>query len=170
MGSQQPRVAATNVEREFACSAVAVLGFIVNDSREVLLLSHPARRGTWEVVNGALEAGETVLQGALRETYEEAGPEIRVKPLGTVHASTVHFDESVRFMLSISYLMAYQGGPILPGDDMAGSDYHWFNVDELLTEAVDVLIPPQRFLFSRAIELYSLWKDLEVELQPILDR
>jgi 8-oxo-dGTP pyrophosphatase MutT (NUDIX family) len=166
---QQPRISATKVEREFACCAVSVLGFVVNETKEILLLSHPARRDKWEVVNGALEAGETVLQGALREVYEEAGPEILVKPLGIVHVSTFHFDESVRFMLSISYLMAYQGGPIEPGDDMEGSEYRWFGVDELVNDEVDVIVPPQRFLFNRAVELYSLWKDQEVDLQPILE-
>ena len=47
---------------------LSVLAFVVNEKEEILLLAHPKREGGWEVVNGALEAGETVLEGALRET------------------------------------------------------------------------------------------------------
>jgi len=121
MPSQQPMVTTADGRRRFSCSPVAIPVFIVNDREEVLLLAHPKRGGSWEVVNRALEAGETIVEGALRETREEAGEEVRVRPLGAVHVSTFHYDEKVRYMLSVGYLMAYEGGKIQPGDDMAGS-------------------------------------------------
>src|SRR5262245_13188763 len=110
MGMQQPLITTVDGTRQFACSAAAILVFIVNEHEEILLLNHPKRRGRWEVINGALEAGETVVEGALRETAEEAGAALRVRPLGIVHVSTFHYDQHVQYMLSISYLMAYQGG------------------------------------------------------------
>jgi 8-oxo-dGTP pyrophosphatase MutT (NUDIX family) len=58
---------------------------------------------------------------AIRETREEAGEQVRVRPLGTVHISTFHYGEDVRYMLSVGYLMVYEGGGIQPGDDMAES-------------------------------------------------
>ena len=48
--------------REFACFPGAVLAFIVNEQEEILMLAHPARKGYWEVINGAMDAGQTVLQ------------------------------------------------------------------------------------------------------------
>jgi ADP-ribose pyrophosphatase YjhB (NUDIX family) len=115
-----------------------------------------------------LEAGETIVEGALRETREEAGEEVRVRPLGTVHVSTFHYDEKVRYMLSVGYLMAYEGGKIQPGDDMAGSRYKWWDLDDLRDEEVQMLIPPQKWLMERAVELHRMWIGRERELQPKL--
>jgi ADP-ribose pyrophosphatase YjhB (NUDIX family) len=145
------------------------LVFIVNEQEEILLLAHPKRGGSWEVVNGALEAGETVVEGALRETREEAGAEVQVRPLGTVHVSTFHYNESVRYMLSVGYLMAYEGGRVQPGDDMAGSRHRWWGLDDLIDEQAKVLVPPNgEWLIARAVKLYRMWRGRERELQPEL--
>jgi 8-oxo-dGTP diphosphatase len=165
----QPHIMTADGRRQFACSPVAILVFIVNEREEVLLLSHPKRRDGWEVVNGALEAGETLLEGALRETREEAGEGVRVRPLGTVHVSSFHYDEKVAYMLSLGYLMAYEGGAVEPGSDMAGSLYRWWSVGELEEKGVRLIVPPgQMWLIKRAVELYRLWREREVELQPEL--
>jgi ADP-ribose pyrophosphatase YjhB (NUDIX family) len=117
----------------------------------------------WETVSGALEAGETVLTGALRETREEIGSDARVRPLGTVHAYTFHYDENVQYMISLVYMMAYEGGDIRPGDDMAGSAYKWMSLQELENEKLKLLAPSnQTWVLRRAIELYRLWKDQDV--------
>jgi 8-oxo-dGTP pyrophosphatase MutT (NUDIX family) len=169
MPSQQPCITTADGRRRFACSPVAILVFIVNEREEVLLLAHPKRGGSWEVVTGALEAGETVVEGALRETREEAGEKVRVRPLGTVHVSTFHYDENVQYMLSVGYLMAYESGRIQPGDDMAGSRYKWWGLNDLTQEKVKVLVPPDgKWLIERAIELYRMWVGREMELQPEL--
>ena len=166
---QQPTILTSDNQRRFACSPVAILVFIVNEQEEILLLAHPKRGGDWEVVNGALEARETIIGGALRETREEAGNEVKVQPLGTVHVSTFHYDDNVQYMLSIGYLMAYKGGEIQPGDDMAGSKYKWWKLDELANESVKVLIPPDgKWILDRAVELYRMWKGREIELQAEL--
>ena len=163
----QPTVS-TRQGRHFACSPAAVLVFIINEQEEFLLLRHPERAG-WEIVNGALDAGETVLAGALREVAEEVGPTVRVRPLGAVHIQTFHYDEQARFMLSLSYLVAYEGGAVQPGDDMAGSETRWFSLAALLDEATPILVPPRmRWTFPRALQLYRLWQDEEVPLQPPL--
>jgi 8-oxo-dGTP pyrophosphatase MutT (NUDIX family) len=169
MPSQQPCVTTADGKRRFACSPVAVLVFIVNEREEVLLLAHPKREGGWEVVNGALEAGETVLEAALRETREEVGTDIWIHPLGTVHVSTFHYDEVVQYMLSVGYLMAYEGGEVEPEDDMEGSEYRWWSLEELADEGVRIIIPPGgKWLIRRAVDLYRLWRK-EVAHQPGFD-
>lgn len=155
----QPTITTVDGKRRFACAPVAVLAIILNRQEEILLLSHPQREGAWEVVNGALEANETVLEAALRETREETGADVRVRPLGTVHVTAFHYDERVRYMLSIAYLLAYEGGEIQPGDDMAGSDYHWWALDKLLSPDVNLIVPPEKWLVERAVGLYRLWSD-----------
>lgn len=169
MPNQQPVIAAVN-GRQFSCSAAAVLAFIVDAEERILLLAHPRRKGEWEVVNGALDASETLLEGVLREVHEEAGPAIQVQPLGTVHAYTFHFDDNVQYMLTICYLLAYQGGEIITGDDMQGSQYRWWRLDEIADPQVKLIVPrDQKWLLERAVELYRLWKDQAVELQPVYD-
>jgi 8-oxo-dGTP pyrophosphatase MutT (NUDIX family) len=119
MSSEQPIVTTAGQNpRQFATLAVAAQALIINQDEQILLLSSPTRNQGWQVVSGALEAGETILEGTLREVYEELGRDIRVRPLGTVHLETFHYDERVRYMLSSYYLFAYEGGRILPGDDM----------------------------------------------------
>ena len=169
MSEPPATIATADGTRQFACGPVAVLGFIVNDEEEILLLSHPKRRGEWEVINGALEAEETIVEGTLRETAEEAGPNLRVRPLGTVHISTFHFDQNVQYMHSVSYLLAYQGGEVQPGDDMRGSKYRWCKLEEIANERFQVLVPHhQKWLFQRAVELFRMWRHQEVDLQPEL--
>ena len=170
MPNQQPVIAATS-GRQFAASAAAVLVFIVDSQERILLLSHPRRlAGTWVVVNGALEREETVLAGALREMREEVGAEIAVRPLGTVHAFTFRYDDSVQYMISICYLFAYEGGPVLPGDDLTGAAFRWWSLDELADERVRIGVPrDQKWLLRRAVELYRLWRDQAVPLEAGID-
>lgn len=172
----QPTLKTADGKRTFACSPAAVLGYIINTDEEILFLSSPKRPGWWENVNGALDAEESVLDGVLREVREEVGPEIRVRPLGTLHVSTYHYDENAMFMLSLSYLLAYEGGRVIPGDDMVGSEFRWLSFGEITGGQYNLLPPSdQPWLIYRAIELYRLWRDLPdgyppVELQRSLDR
>ena len=158
MPNQQPTITDARGKRQFAASAAAVLGFVVNPEERILLLAHPKRAGMWEVINGALDAAETVLDGALREVHEEAGAQLELRPLGIVHAYTFRYDDNVQYMISLCYLFAYEGGPVEPGDDMAGSAIHWASVDEIESGALSIYVPEHSpWLFRRAVELYRLW-------------
>jgi ADP-ribose pyrophosphatase YjhB (NUDIX family) len=167
MSNLQPFIANKKGTRSFACSAVALQAVVVNPEEKTLLLSSPTRNpnGAWQVVSGALEAGETVLEGTLREAREELG-NIHVRPLGTIHVQTFHYDENVQYMIAIYYLLAYEGGEVQPGDDMQGSQYRWWSLAELEHEKVNIVVPPgQKWILKRAIELYRLWKGQTWELQ-----
>lgn len=136
--------------------------FIVDPTtRRFLLLSSPAKRARpgWEIVNGGLEAGETLLEGVAREVAEEAGPEVRLDVVGTVHAWTYHYDQGVPHMLSLAFAARYLGGEVVPGDDMAGSAVRWAGIDEIRVLAADEetgLIPEEAWLFERALALIDL--------------
>ena len=169
MDPSQPHVITENGKRRFACFPAAVLVYIIDDQERFLMLSNPKRR-RWEVVNGALEAGETLLEGALREAAEEAGPQVRLRPLGVVHINNFHYDRNARFMFSVGYLAAYQGGQVEPGDDMRGSQYRWFSLDELQEIGDQILVPvDSSWQLKRALELYRLWINQDdPPLQPEL--
>jgi 8-oxo-dGTP diphosphatase len=163
-----PTVTSASGRRTFACFPVAVLGFIVNTDERILVLKHPQRAG-WEVVNGALEAGETVEEGLLREIREEAGPQIHVRPLGGLHDYTFHYDDHVPFMLSVCYLLAYEDGDVIPGDDMQGSRVRWVSADEVVRGDVPILVPGgMAWLFQHAVQVYRLLREAPpVVRQPV---
>lgn len=78
----------------------------------------------------------------------------------------------IPYMLSIYYLMVYEGGEIVPGNDMAGSAWRWRRVDELFASS-EPLHPSANdaWLLRRAVELYRLWHnhpDQEIELQEVI--
>jgi len=159
--AQPPTLTSQTTSRNFACFAGAALVFVVDEQERILLLSNPRSEGRWEVINGAYEAGETLLDGALRELREEAGPSVRVRPLGVAHAYTHHYDDSVQ-MISVAYLMAYQGGDVVPGDDMAGSAVGWFTAAEIDAPDFPLLVPSQKWIAGRVIALYRLWRDAPI--------
>jgi 8-oxo-dGTP diphosphatase len=141
--------------RRFACFPVAVLAIIIAPDERVLLLNPPAQPGAWEVVSGALEAGETVIEGLLREVREELGPEVKVEPLATVHASTFHYDENVTHMVSLAFVLAYRGGAIQPGDDMHGAGFRWWTETELMATDIKLTVPRnEKWILLRALELF----------------
>ena len=158
MTIQQPSITDTN-RRRFACFPITVLVFIVNAEEKILFLSHPEQKGEWQIVKGALEAGETLLEGVLREMREEIGADVQVCPLGTVHALTVRHDDNIHHFIGIFYLMAYEGGQIQPGDDMLGSHFRWWSLEELAEENVKICVPRESWIVKRAVELYRLWKN-----------
>ena len=157
--------------RRLACIPAAILAFIVNADERMLMLAHPNSGGRWEVINGALEHGETLLAGCLREIREEAGGQIQVRPLSLLHGYSCPYDENVLHMLSLCYVLAYEGGDVIPGDDMANSQVRWVSADEIARGEVDVIMPRDvPWLFERAIELYRLLKDRPLAIhQPQYD-
>ena len=160
MANQQPVIVSAR-GRQFACSPAAVLGYVVDADERILMLRSPKSPAGWQVVNGGLEANETLLEGALREIREEAGPRVQVRPLGVVHAITFQYDEVAQFMISVNWLFEYLGGPVEPGDDMAGSEHRWFSLDELHAERDHLLVPngkDELWLFERAIQLFRLYR------------
>lgn len=166
----QPELVAAN-GRRFAGFAAAVLVFIIDPStRRFLLLSSPAKRGRdgWEIVNGGLEGGETLIDGVTREVAEEAGPAVQLRVLGTVHAATWRYDKLVPHMISTFFVASYLDGPVVPGDDMTGCEVRWATLDEVkgLAAAGVALIPGEAWLFERALQCFDLWssQDDDVDL------
>lgn len=169
MPNQQPIITSTR-GRKFVASAAGLLAFLVNADEKILLLAHPKRKGEWEVINGALEGEETVLQGVLREVREEVGAEVQAHPLGVFHAYTFYFDDNVQYMLSLCYVLHYENGAINPGDDMAGSAFQWFSSAEIADPNLKLIVPrDQKWLAQRAVETHRLWQNQTVQLQPALD-
>jgi 8-oxo-dGTP pyrophosphatase MutT (NUDIX family) len=159
MEPDRPHTIEASSGRSFATFPAAVVVPIVNPQEEFLLIESRRRPGWWEPVNGAVDDGEALLEAALREVREEAGPDLRVRPLGVVHASTFAYDARVRRMISIVYLMAHEGGAAVPGDDMRGSRARWATPGAIESEGLRLLPPlDQAWLRRRTVELFRLWE------------
>jgi GrpB-like predicted nucleotidyltransferase (UPF0157 family)/ADP-ribose pyrophosphatase YjhB (NUDIX family) len=167
MEPNRPHAITATSGRSFATFPAAVVVSIVNWREELLLLESQRRPGLWEPVSGAVEHDETLLEAALREVREEAGPDLRVRPLGVVHASTFAYDPRVPRMISVVYLMAHDGGAVVPGDDMRGSGVRWATISVIESDGLRLLPPlDQAWLRGRIVELFRLWKRRPaVELQ-----
>ena len=174
--SPQPIILSKN-GRLFASSAIALQAIIINEKEQFLLLSSPRRNGNneWQTVSGGLEADETLLDGILREVQEEVG-DIEVRPLTVVHSQTFHYDDNIPFMVGVYYLLRYKGGKIVPGDDMVGSDFRWWGLDELETavanQNVTLHASTHLWMLRRSVQMVRLfeegdWVDTAV-LQPSL--
>lgn len=137
--------------RHFAAFAVAVQAIIVDAQGRLLLLSSPLRNGAngWQTVSGGLEAGETILEGVLREVAEEAGPDVQVEPLAVIHARSFHYDDQIPNMIGVYYALRYEGGAVVPGDDMADAVAHWWELGKLETAvaAGEVVFHPSTHLW-----------------------
>ena len=90
---------------------------------------------------------------------------MRVRPLGAFHTATFHYDALVRYVVSTHYLFAYEGGSIVPGDDMIGSEARWWTPEQLVSANASFSLGTNLQLIKRAIQVYGLWKDEEIVLQ-----
>jgi 8-oxo-dGTP pyrophosphatase MutT (NUDIX family) len=140
--------------RGFALFPVAVMAIVVDRKGRFLLLRRPGKRG-WESVSGALERGEKPLACLKRELTEELGGGFRFRVLGPFHAGSFRLDGKVAEMVCIGYAVLHLGGPVEPGDDMAGADVRWMTLKEIAGRK-DIIVPSDAKLFRRAREMVKL--------------
>jgi 8-oxo-dGTP pyrophosphatase MutT (NUDIX family) len=146
--------------RHFAGFATAVAVFLVDpDTRRFLLLSSPPKRPRpgWEIVNGGVEAGETLLGAVRREVAEEGGADVQLDVLGTVHARTWHYDDVVAHLMFTAFVAAYRGGDVIPGEEMEGASVRWATLAEVSALGTTGGLFPEPWLFERALQCFDLW-------------
>ncbi len=145
-----PTIRDTLKPRRFSCLPIGVCVLVYNDQDEVLLLRRPSTQD-WECPSGAVEAEESLDEAARRELREEVG-DVQVGPLLTVHAYTVAYDTFLPPLVSITYAARYQGGTIVPGDDMVGADVIWAPLSEIGSRRA-VRVPTETSLITRGADL-----------------
>ena len=102
-----------------------VVGCLVqNESGEVLLIRHH-KRG-WEIPQGRVEEGESLLAALHREVREETGVEIEPGALAAVWSKI-----SPPAAIIFTFLARYTGGDLQESDE--SPELGWFSVTEALT-------------------------------------
>ncbi len=119
------------------------VGAIVWRGDQVLLVQRgkPPRQATWSLPGGRQEWGETVVEAATREIFEETGLEIDVRDVVAV-VDLIERDESGQVNLHytlIDLLAEWRSGEAQAGDDATA--VAWVTLDDL--------------------EHYALWSETE---------
>ena len=104
-------------------------GTVVRDGRRVLLQKR-TDNGLWGLPGGALEAGERVHDGAIREVREETGYEVEIGPLLSISTEPENFvvypnEDRVRFYAFLFSARVTGGAPFIDGEETA--DLRWFD-------------------------------------------
>jgi ADP-ribose pyrophosphatase YjhB (NUDIX family) len=125
---------------------VGVMGVVVNDRGQVLVLDHTYRRGiSWGLPSGWLKSGEWTQTAICREIQEETGLQVDVGPLLVAASATT------RNRLDIAYLCRARGGTLRLNHEVMDMR---FCESSSLPEA---MYPAQRALVQLAQVHYPDW-------------
>jgi 8-oxo-dGTP diphosphatase len=110
------------LRREYPDAPIIGVGAVVIDSGKVLIVRRGQEplKGEWSLPGGALELGETLEQGVVREVLEETG--LVVVPAGIVEVldriSTEELSGRIRYhYVLVDFLCHVAGGALRSGSD-----------------------------------------------------
>jgi 8-oxo-dGTP diphosphatase len=122
------------VRREYPEAPIVGVGAVVIDGTKVLLVRRGQEplKGEWSLPGGALELGETLQQGVVREVLEETG--LIVAPDGIIEIlDRISQDEAsarVRYhYVLIDFVCRVTGGALCPATD--AEEVQWVERDQL---------------------------------------
>jgi 8-oxo-dGTP diphosphatase len=122
------------VRREYPEAPIVGVGAVVIDGTKVLLVRRGQEplKGEWSLPGGALELGETLQQGVVREVLEETG--LIVAPGGIIEIlDRITQDETsgrVRYhYVLIDFVCHVTGGALCPATD--AEEVQWVERDQL---------------------------------------
>lgn len=118
---------------------VGVAGAVVREGKVLLIeRGREPMKGSWTLPGGALETGETMLQGVAREVLEETGLRVRVRELLALLDRIVRDERGVveyHYVLMDWLCAVDDDGEAEPQVACAGSDataVRWVDAEELL--------------------------------------
>ena len=119
------------MRREFPSAPIIAVGAVIVDAGRVLLVRRGSEplKGQWSLPGGALELGESLTEGLIREVREETG--ILVEPVELMELlDRIHRDGSrVRFHYVIAdYLCRARSGILKAATD--ADEVRWFEPSE----------------------------------------
>jgi mutator protein MutT len=108
------------MQREYPSAPLVAVGAIIVDAGRILLVRRGAQplKGEWSLPGGALEIGETLSAGLIREVHEETG--LAVEPVELIELlDRIYRDgERVRYHYVIAdYLCRVTGGVLRAASD-----------------------------------------------------
>jgi 8-oxo-dGTP diphosphatase len=122
------------VRREYPEAPILGVGAVVIDGGRVLLVRRGQEplKGQWSLPGGALELGETLQGGVVREVLEETGLEVRAGGIVEILDRITPDETSGRIRyhyVLIDFICHVTGGTLLGGSD--ADEACWANRNEL---------------------------------------
>jgi 8-oxo-dGTP diphosphatase len=122
-----------NESREYPARPIVGVGGVAIRDGSVLLIrrAFPPLQGEWSIPGGALDVGETLIEGVRRELMEETGIEVRVlEHLETFERIMLDGTGRVQYhYVILDYLCEAVGGELRAGGDV--SNAAWVAREEL---------------------------------------
>jgi 8-oxo-dGTP pyrophosphatase MutT (NUDIX family) len=114
---------------------VSSLVAIFDKAKEKILLTRRRDNGRWCLPGGGIEPGESAAEGAIRETLEEVGLDVRVKRLVGIYSSPDHllvYQSGHKFQyVSMLFEVEVTGGKLSHSDEV--SENKFFSEAEIST-------------------------------------
>ena len=116
---------------------VGVGGVVVRDGKALIVKrAHEPRKGEWSLPGGRVELGETLVDAARREIFEETGLEVAVGDIVEVFDRIHTHEDRIRYhFVIVDFLCAWTGGTLAPGDD--ATDAAWVGPEEVAAYGVN---------------------------------
>lgn len=147
------------MRREYPEAPIVGVGAVVIDGENVLLVrrGHEPLKGEWSLPGGALELGETLQQGVVREVLEETG--LVVVPEGIVEVfDRITQEEAsgrVRYhYVLVDFVCRVTGGVLGCGSD--ADEARWVGRKELQQQSEYRLWPFTLQVIEKAFDLQLL--------------
>lgn len=119
--------------REYPSQPWVGIGIVVHKEEEILLIKrrNPPNKNKWSLPGGAQHVGESIFEGAIRETFEETA--LKIEPQHFIDAvDSIHYDQQgkVQFHYTLIEVCAlWVSGHANAGDDAV--DACWVNIKEI---------------------------------------
>jgi 8-oxo-dGTP diphosphatase len=118
-----------------AVRAIPVAVAIVRDEEGRVLLGRRADNGLWSLPGGHVEAGETVAEAAVRETFEETGLQVRVdQAFGVYSRPHPYYLDRGTHPVVVAFRCSRVGGELRLSDET--TELAWFAPDDLPADIV----------------------------------
>lgn len=121
------------MSREYPSRPIIGVGAVILENDAVLLVrrGNEPLKGIWSIPGGALELGESLIDGVRREVREEAGLEVEVGEIVEVFQRiTRDAGGGIRYhYVLVDYVCRLAGGMLAAADDAA--EVRWFTSSEL---------------------------------------
>jgi 8-oxo-dGTP diphosphatase len=149
------------VRREYPEAPIVGVGAVVIDGAKVLLVrrGHEPLKGEWSLPGGALELGETLQQGVVREVLEETG--LIVEPAGIVEVfdRITRDEETGRIQyhyVLVDFVCRVAGGTLCGASD--AEEARWVAREELHEEDGYRLAPFTVQVIQKAFRLEKAFR------------
>ncbi len=144
------------MRREYPEAPIVGVGAVVIDGAKVLLVrrGHEPLKGEWSLPGGALELGETLQQGVVREVLEETGLIVVPAAIVEVFDRITRDEETGRVQyhyVLVDFVCRVAGGTVCGGSD--AEEARWVAREELQAPDRYRLAPVTMQVIEKAFRL-----------------